>query len=275
MKWFNSLVLALCATAPLAPAATIATFRTTVGTMEVELHDDTKPITVTNFINYVQRGKYTNLIVQRWETDFVIQAGGYYVTTNNSGGQTIDAVIPFNTITNEAGVGPFFENDYGTIAMARSQETNSAAGQWYFNLRDNPHLDTDKGGYTVFGRVISGTNVLNRFVGPIGSQGIYRVNLGGALATLPVLDPNPGYDDLIYMDISLRRNVGLKVAQGRTGKTIAWNSVPKYNNVVEYSDGFPMQWQVLTNVPGTGNPVGISDPSSLPSRIYRVKLLLP
>lgn len=278
MRFFLSL-LVLCAGMAASTAATIATFRTSVGTMVVELYDETKPITVTNFLTYVQNGKYTNLILQRWETNFVIQAGGYHVTTNGNGGRIIDVVLPYNTITNEAGVGPFHENDYGTIAMARSAATNSAAGQWYFNLRDNPFLDTFNGGYTVFGRVISGTNVLNLFVPPVGTQGIYRVDADGPddgpLSTLPVLDPNPGYDDLIYIDISLQRDVGLKISQGRTGKTITWNSVAKYHNVVEYSAGFPLQWQVLTNVPGTGQSLSVSDPSGGQARIYRVKLLLP
>lgn len=274
MKRVWNFVFAALAALATTQAATIATFKTSVGTMEVELYDDTKPITVTNFLTYVQSGKYDNLILQRWETNFVIQAGGYYVTTNALGQSIIDVVTPFNTITNEAGVGPFHKNEYGTIAMARSSETNSAAGQWYFNLTDNPFLDTFKGGYTVFGRVISGTNLLNRFVPPVGTQGIHRVNLGGNLTTLPVLKPSPAYSDLIYIDISLRRELGVKISQGRTGRTITWNSVAKYGNVVEYATNFPPVWQTLTNVPGTGAAISVSDPSADTARTYRVKLLL-
>ena len=61
-------------------AATLANFQTTVGNMQLELFDDEKPITVSNFVKYVTSGRFTNQFIQRWEAGFVIQAGGYTVS---------------------------------------------------------------------------------------------------------------------------------------------------------------------------------------------------
>jgi cyclophilin family peptidyl-prolyl cis-trans isomerase len=274
----RGLIYLLALAAIIAPvrAGTLATIQTSIGPIELELFDDDKPITVTNFIRYIQSGRYENTFIQRWATNFVIQAGGYFVT-NGANGSVIDSVPTFGNIQNEYSSGTIYSNVYGTIAMARrGGVVNSASSQWFINLNSsNTFLDKVDEGFTVFGRVISGTNVLNRFLSVAQSDGISLVNIGAPLDTLPVLKNPPSYNDLIYLDYSLRRDVALKVAQGRTGKTITWNSVSKYNNVVEYAAGFPLQWQVLTNVPGTGGPISISDPSISQSRVYRVKLLLP
>jgi peptidyl-prolyl cis-trans isomerase A (cyclophilin A) len=128
-------------------AIVFATFETTLGRLELELYDEDKPVTVSNFLAYVQSGKFNGGIIHRWETNFVIQGGGFYVTTNASGAKTLHELQPFPAITNEAGVAPRRSNEYGTIAMARQGTvTNSATSQWFINLRDNPHLDTFAGG---------------------------------------------------------------------------------------------------------------------------------
>src|SRR5215212_836009 len=101
-----------------ASAATLATFRTTLGTMEVEFYDEDKPVTVSNFVKYVTSGRFTNEFVQRWAPGFVIQGGGYAVT-NTPNGLDLTPIEPFGTITNEYSVGRPFSNTYGTIAMAR------------------------------------------------------------------------------------------------------------------------------------------------------------
>src|SRR5688572_5645985 len=126
-------------------------------------------------------------------------------------------------ITNEYSVGRTFSNTYGTIAMARQPtRTNSASSQWFLNLKNNSFLDSVDGGFTVFGRVIAGTNVLNLFIPPPPVHGIFRVNAGGGLSTLPTLSTNPSFGDLIYVKVLLRtnlnRDLNLAVSPTRPGQ---------------------------------------------------------
>src|SRR5205823_7448874 len=79
---------------------TLATFVTTLGNMELELYDEDKPITVSNFVKYVTSGQFTNQFIQRWEPNFVVQAGGFRVT-NTDAGLRIAAVPTYGNIKNE------------------------------------------------------------------------------------------------------------------------------------------------------------------------------
>ena len=254
-------------------AATLATLQTSVGAIELEFYDEDKPLTVSNFIKYAQSGRYRDTFIHRWVTNFVFQGGGFFVT-NSAQGKFLAAVPTDPPIFNEYSVGRTFSNVYGTIAMARSAETNSATSQWFINAADNLFLDRDKGGFTVFGRVIAGTHIVNLFVPPIGTQGILRVNLdNGVFRELPVLKSPPTYDDLLYTAISLRREMGLKIAADPAGKTITWNSVAAVTNIVEYTSVFPPQWQSLASVRGAGASMTITDPSADLARSYRIRLL--
>ena len=144
-----------------AGAGTLVQFRTVFGDMEVELYDQDKPVTVQNFLNYIESGRYQNEIAHRLVPGFVIQGGGFTLVSN-----TITPVPTFPPITNEFGVGRQFSNVYGTIAMAKlGGDTNSATSQWYFNLTNNAFLDAPDTNdfFVVFGHVIAGTNVLNIF----------------------------------------------------------------------------------------------------------------
>src|SRR6185503_15720391 len=119
-------------------AATIATFNTSVGSWDLELFDETKPITVSNFIKYGTSGRYMNQLIHRWVPGFVIQGGGFRVDTSNPAQYEIVRVQSFGNITNEAQVNTNYSNVYGTIAMARvGGQTNSANSQWFINLKDN------------------------------------------------------------------------------------------------------------------------------------------
>jgi hypothetical protein len=189
------------------------------------------------------------------------------------------AAIPtFPPITNEFNVGTFRSNAYGTIAMAKTSDPNSATSQFFFNLTNNsPSLDNtnNSGGFTVFGRVIAGTDVLNRFkIGPTNTV-VKRVNLGGVLAELPVLyaanPANVQYSDLIYVDISLLR---VQVTLGENGaRDISWNSVSNRLNAVEFTTDFPPTWQTLITTNGNGATIKITDASAdIPSRFYRVRV---
>jgi len=150
----------------------IRTEGTNFGTLEIELFDQDKPETVQNFLLYVNAGVYSNLVIHRVETNFVLQAGHVTLPKPDST-NAFTSYVPgknYGSITNEFGVGPQLSNVFGTIAMARSPgQTNSASADWFINLNDNTNLDTIDGGFTVFGQVVNttaannGTNLLNFF----------------------------------------------------------------------------------------------------------------
>src|SRR5947208_8271514 len=141
-----------------ASAGILAQFRTVFGDIEVELLDQDKPVTVRNFIRYVQSGLFRDAIIHRCIPTFVIQGGGFFVGNRNTTNAILAPIPTFGTITNEFAVGRFFSNVYGTIAMAKAGgDPNSASSQWFFNLANNAaNLDTQNGGFTVFGRVVRG-----------------------------------------------------------------------------------------------------------------------
>ncbi|GAB3291140.1 peptidylprolyl isomerase [Pseudidiomarina andamanensis] len=129
-------------------------FITTEGDIVVELDRAKAPITVENFLMYVQAGSYNNTIFHRIIPGFVVQGGGY--------DKNFEAKTMFDPIFNESGNGKL--NNYGTIAMARTSDPHSATRQFYFNMNDNETLNpSTKGwGYAVFGWVVSGEEVLEK-----------------------------------------------------------------------------------------------------------------
>jgi cyclophilin family peptidyl-prolyl cis-trans isomerase len=259
-----------------ANAATLATFRTSVGDMQVEFFDEDKPVTVSNFIQYVTSGRFENQIIHRWEPGFVIQGGGYRVETNTNPFQ-LRSVERFNAIPNEYHSGRTNSNTYGTIAMARAPgQVNSATSEWFFNLGDNSFLDDVDDGFTVFGRIRSGTNVLNLFLAPPGSNGIYtnRTILPGNMP-LPLLNStNATFTNLIYVHVLLERDLGLEIRRGVRGdRTIGWNTLAGVTNTVEFSTDLNAgTWQIYTNVLGTGARLQVPAVTADRMRFYRVRL---
>ena len=224
-------------------AGTLAQFRTVFGDIEVELFDQDKPVTVKNFIRYVQSGTYSNMFIHRCDPNFVIQGGGFFVANRFTTNQSLAAINTFGTITNEFNAGRRLSNTYGTIAMARQGGlTNSATSQWFFNLTNNVFLDAIDGGFTVFGQVVSGTNVLNRFKtfkasSPTNTIFNLSLSLGGSFGELPVLTTNLTFSDLIYADISLL-NVQVKLLADNA-REISWNSVSNALHHVEFTTNLP------------------------------------
>jgi cyclophilin family peptidyl-prolyl cis-trans isomerase len=137
---------------------TIVQLDTSVGTMTFELYDDAKPITVANFLRYIQDGRYAGSFAHRLVQNFVLQGGGYYVDSSNR----VNSVTSYGTITNEAGPFPTYSNVQGTLAMAKlGGDANSASSQWFLNLADNSaNLDAQNGGFTVFGKLLTGASVM-------------------------------------------------------------------------------------------------------------------
>ncbi len=140
---------------------------TTAGKMVFELYPDKAPKTVANFLQYVKDGQYSGTIFHRVIRGFMAQGGGY--DKNFKEKPTRDPIV------NEAN--NLLKNDYGTIAMARTQDPNSAKAQFFINVRNNTDLNfrdsTRSGiGYTVFGKMISGEETLGRIEGvPTGDGG--------------------------------------------------------------------------------------------------------
>lgn len=165
--------------------ATIVEFQTVIGTFEVNLYDNATPATVSNFLGYVNNGAYTDSIIHRAPipAGFVVQGGGF----------TFNLVWPPTAIAENPAVvnEPEFSNVRGTIAMAKlGNDPNSATSQWFINLGDNSaNLDIQNGGFTVFGEVTSGMDVVDAI------DALQRFNLGGAFTDLPLLSDNGGNPD--------------------------------------------------------------------------------
>lgn len=125
---------------------------TSLGTVVIELNPAAAPITVDNFLNYTESGFYVNKIFHRVISNFVIQGGGFTADLNQA---TTQAPIKL-----EANNG--LSNLRGSIAMARTAAADSATSQFFINVVDNLTLDTNAGGYAVFGKVVSGLDVVDK-----------------------------------------------------------------------------------------------------------------
>jgi len=131
---------------------------TTMGTAIIELYPDKAPVTVKNFLRYVNAGKYNGTIFHRVIKNFMNQGGGYTADFKE--------VPTYAPIKNEAYNS--LRNLKYTIAMARTNDPNSATNQFFINTNDNAFLDftsklTPRGwGYTVFGKVIKGQEVMDK-----------------------------------------------------------------------------------------------------------------
>ncbi len=138
--------------------------KTDLGEIVLELYPQKAPATVANFLNYVEARFYDGLIFHRVIPGFMIQTGGF----------TFDFVekATKEPVINESMNG--LKNRYGTIAMARHSDPDSATSQFFINMRHNPHLDAKKKkpGYTVFGRVIEGMDVAKQITEE--PRGLYR-----------------------------------------------------------------------------------------------------
>ena len=155
-RFLMCLGLMICATAFAASPVQVH-MQTSHGEIVLELYPDKAPITVANFLGYVEKGQYNGTIFHRVIPGFMIQGGGY------------DALMverePGPTIRNEADNG--LTNARGTLAMARQPDPHSARVQWFINLADNDHLnhrttEYSRGwGYAVFGTVRSGMEVVD------------------------------------------------------------------------------------------------------------------
>ena len=172
---------------------------TSMGDFVIELLPERAPLTVNNFLRYVREGHYNNTLIHRVISNFVIQGGGHDATT-------YDLKPVHEPIVNESGNG--LQNKRGMVGLARSDVPHSGNAQFFVDLADNPDLDPlpTRWGYAVFGRVVSGMDVVDRIgtvatgaIGPFKSDAplkpviIQKIEIvsAGQVATPPPVTPTP------------------------------------------------------------------------------------
>jgi peptidyl-prolyl cis-trans isomerase B (cyclophilin B) len=156
IAWISALSVLAAVTPAVAGDNPKVLIETTNGNIVLELYADKAPETVKNFLTYVDDGFYNGTIFHRVIPNFMIQGGGFKADMKEKRTRP--------PIKNEADNG--LKNDRGTIAMARTQDPNSATAQFFINSADNDFLNhtgkTPQGwGYAVFGRVVEGMEVVD------------------------------------------------------------------------------------------------------------------
>lgn len=145
-------------------------FKTNLGDFKVELYPEKAPETVKNFLAYVTSGHYDNTIYHRVIDGFMVQGGGF--------DKDFEQKPTKSPIKNEADNG--LKNERGTLAMARTNDINSATSQFFINVADNDFLNfksknSHEYGYCVFGKVVDGLDVIDKMRKvKTGSKGMHR-----------------------------------------------------------------------------------------------------
>ena len=144
---------------------------TSLGTIKVDLYPGKAPVSVKNFLAYVEEGHYDGLIFHRVIRDFMVQGGGFTKEMKERGSK-------HPPIKNEADNG--LSNDRGTLAMARTSVVDSATAQFFINVVNNDFLNhrgkTPQGyGYAVFGKVVEGMDVVDKIRAvPTVNRGMFQ-----------------------------------------------------------------------------------------------------
>jgi peptidyl-prolyl cis-trans isomerase A (cyclophilin A) len=140
---------------------------TSMGNFTIELNPERAPLTVANFLSYVDEGYYSNTLIHRAVANFVVQGGGFNVDYTPKGAP--------RKVPNESGNG--LSNVRGSVGLARTSEPHGGNAQFYVNLNENAALDPNasRWGYAVFGRVVSGMDVVDR-IGNVatGAHGVIK-----------------------------------------------------------------------------------------------------
>jgi peptidyl-prolyl cis-trans isomerase A (cyclophilin A) len=170
-----SLALTIACGAALAADAPKVKFSTSAGDFVMEVYPDKAPKTVENFLQYVKDKHYDGTIFHRVINNFMIQGGGYDAKYYEK--PTRPPVVHEGQDAIAKG-GP--HNTVGTVAMARTNDPNSATAQFFINVKDNAFLDPTPGkpGYTVFGKVVSGMDVVEKIKAtPTGAGGPFPTDV--------------------------------------------------------------------------------------------------
>jgi peptidyl-prolyl cis-trans isomerase A (cyclophilin A) len=157
--WLALAALSLVASQVCAQNAPKVKFSTSVGDFVVEVYPDKAPKTVENFLQYVRDKHYDGTVFHRVIDNFMVQGGGY-----DAGYTEKKTRAPVPHEGREALAKGGGKNVAGTLAMARTNDPNSASAQFFINVKDNDFLNPTPSafGYTVFGKVVSGMDVVNK-----------------------------------------------------------------------------------------------------------------
>ena len=171
--------LFILTTAAVVPSGALAAdpqvdLRTSAGTIRIELYPAKAPKTVENFLQYVKDGHYNGTVFHRVIDGFMVQGGGFDASFKQKPTR--------KPIANEAkaAISAGLKNDVGTLAMARTSDPDSATAQFFINVNDNAFLNSgdpkgDGVGYAVFGKVVSGMDVVTKIAKtPTGSGGPFQ-----------------------------------------------------------------------------------------------------
>lgn len=172
----------------------VVDIKTSKGLITIQLVADIAPVTVNNFLTYLDEGFYEGTLFHRVVDDFVIQGGGF-----NAELELLDVHAPINLESNEG-----LSNVRGTIAMARLDAPASASSQFFINTRDNLFLDyksSSSPGYAVFGNVIDGMDVVDEISAELTGPALSSV---GPLNNVPLLP--------VVIEVIRRREGQLKFA---------------------------------------------------------------
>lgn len=157
--WLALAALSLVASQVCAQNAPKVKFATSAGDFVVEVYPDKAPKTVENFLQYVRDKHYDGTVFHRVIDNFMVQGGGY-----DAGYAEKKTRAPVPHEGREALAKGGDKNVAGTLAMARTNDPNSASAQFFINVKDNDFLNPTPSafGYTVFGKVVSGMDVVNK-----------------------------------------------------------------------------------------------------------------
>lgn len=273
-------ILAWCVNLLTVSAGTLVQIGTPLGSLVVETFDQEKPVTVANFLRYVDSQAYARAFFHRLVPGFVVQGGGFYLSNSASGIRAL-AVTNYGTITNEYNVGPKLSNTLGTLAMAKlGGDPHSATSQWFINLGNNAaNLDNQNGGFTVFARVVAGTNMFGTF-NSFSSRGTSNLVVNaGVFAELPVLklvDSQIHADDFVFTDLQRVMAPSLSVEPGPQGTiTLSWSSLSNLLHRVEWAESWPPSWNVLKEMKGSGALMSLEVPIATAPQGRFFRVLLP
>jgi cyclophilin family peptidyl-prolyl cis-trans isomerase len=177
------------------PKKVVVVMETSMGTIEIELNGDKAPITVKNFLAYVEDKFFDNTLFHRVIENFMIQGGGF--------APGLERKKTRAAIKNEAGNG--LSNVRGTIAMARIDDPDSATSQFFINVGDNSRLDRSEGsaGYCVFGKVIKGMDIVDK-IREVETHTAYKeVKIQGETKRIPFA--NAPVEDVVIKSVRVKK----------------------------------------------------------------------
>jgi len=199
------------------------------GPVVLDLLTEDAPLTVANFLSYVDDGSYRNVLVHRGVRGFVVQGGGFKLNA------TLDPLRTRPPVVNEFSI----SNTRGTVAMARvGGQTNSATSQWFVNLADNRGLDSVDGGFTVFARVRGdGMSVFDQ-IAALPTYSLTNIFTNRpALQEVPLRGITNGQDSLFFSNFVSFENVLRFPFSARSSDSNAWTARLSTNHILSIVPG--------------------------------------